>query len=123
MDVQFQKVVDAMLAEQGESWLQNGSFKNRSEMRNAIVITDSPDRCWRLVHVDGFWQQHLDRLHRDESAEFFAAFGSHWPILLHSFVKAGDLVPVRAFIKNGRKKGGFSISIEPAVKGSEAKAA
>lgn len=109
---EFQSTIDAMITEQGEAWLD---VLDRSESRNAVIVTDNPDHCFRLTYREGKWIKSKDRLTAGEMAEFFAAFGSHWHILLWSHVEAsGELIPVRAFIKHGRKGrgGGFSISVD-----------
>jgi len=105
--------IDAMIAEQGEVWL--GVLSDRSSSHNAVVVTDSPRYCYRLMFRNGQWEKLHDSLSDRELADFFAAFGSHWNILLFSWVDAGggSRIPIRAFIANGRKpRSGFSISID-----------
>lgn len=113
----FQETIATMIAEQGDLWLAVDDFENRSDDHNAVIVTDGPDHCYRLVFRDGRWLILQDRMTSSEAAEFFAAFGSHWIVVLSSWIEAGvssgsELVPIRAFIKNGRKRGGFSISID-----------
>lgn len=104
--------IRAMIAEQGDMWAD--AVAERHERYQAVVIADGPSRCWRLTRNigDTEWTIEEDKLDENELASFFAAFGSHWKLLLGAQV--GDAhYPVRAFIKNGRKKTqGWSISIE-----------
>lgn len=106
------ETIDAMIKEQGEVWLD--ALPDRSTSRNAVVVTDDPTHCYRLMFRDGQWIKVEDVLTTAEMASFFAAFGSHWHILLWSLIEAsGRLIPIRAFIANGRKaRCGFSISID-----------
>lgn len=116
----IEDTIDAMIAEQGEVWLD--AIPDRSTTWNAVVITDSPRYCYRVMFRDGKWEKLHECLTDSELAAFFAAFGSHWNILLSSWVECGtlngdSLVPIRAFISNGRKAGsGFSISVSTAEK-------
>ena len=105
------ETIDAMIKEQGESWLE--ALPDRTTTWNAVVITDSPDHCYRLKFWDGEWVKVKSSLTNEELASFFAAFGSHWKVLLSSWLTStSGLVPIRAFIANGRKpRSGFSISI------------
>jgi len=108
----IEETIDAMIAEQGEVWLD--ALADRGAKHNAVIVTDSPRYCYRLMFRQGQWEKLHDQLSDRELANFFAAFGSHWNILLWSWLEAsGGLVRVRAFIANGRKPGsGFSISID-----------
>ena len=108
----FNKTIDAMIKEQGEAWLD--VLPDRSTTWNAVVITDSPSHCYRLMFRENQWIRVEDALTHGEMASFFAAFGSHWNLLLWSWIEASDrLVQIRAFIANGRKpRSGFSISID-----------
>lgn len=110
----YDETIDEMIAEQGEVWLSCPDFRNRSEVNNAVVVTDRPDHCFRLFVKDGKWVKLEDKLSIDELEEFFAAFGSHWHIIMNSKVQTSDNVycKVRSFIKHGRRRSGFSISIE-----------
>lgn len=113
MDQDFRDTVAAMIEEQGEAWLAVDEFPDRGDELNAVVLTDGPQRCFRLVFRDGKWLTLEGNMSSSELAEFFAAFGSHWALTLHSWVEtSGLLVPIRAFIKNGRRKSGFSISLD-----------
>jgi hypothetical protein len=104
--------IAAMIKEQGETWLD--VLPDRSTTRNAVIVTDNPTHCYRLMFREGQWVTVEDALSTKEMADFFAAFGSHWNILLWSWLEASNsLVRVRAFIASGRKPySGFSISID-----------
>lgn len=52
----------------------------------------------------------LDPLRMSDAAEFFAAFGDHWTYWIGALLMLSSNVPLRAFIKNGRREG-WSISI------------
>lgn len=108
----FNETIDAMIKEQGEIWLD--ALPDRNTTWNAVVVTDSPSHCYRLMFREGQWVRVEDALTHEEMASFFAAFGSHWKILLSSWVESSDgLIPIRGFIANGRKpRSGFSISID-----------
>lgn len=108
-------IADQMIREQrerGDYWIEVPGLEDRSQSWNAVIITDSPNRCLRLTYHNGDWQKYADTLTDVELGEFFAAFGSHWAVLLNSWIGAPEPVRVRAFIKNGRKRGGFSISLD-----------
>lgn len=109
----FDNTVTDMIAEQGAIWAECPDFENRTEISNAVIVTDNPDRCYRLFLRDGVWNRIEDRLTWNELAQFFAAFGTHWTLLrgVRLDTTSGP-APIRAFIKNGRIRGGWSVSIK-----------
>lgn len=118
---EFYAVIQQMITEQGaSSWIHTEGL-NRAEMHDAVVVTNDPGHCFRLVCPDpsqpNIWHIHHASLDSGELADFFAAFGNHWSVLLNAAVGTPPTMPVRAFIKNGRKKGrGWSISIDVSAK-------
>lgn len=124
----FRETVEQMIQEQGSTaWThENSTFRTYPE--NAVVITDNPTRCFRLTlpKPDGEWVIEESVLTTEELAGFFAAFGSHWRMLLSSKLTFGDDSEgkVRAFIKNGRKPGkDWSISLDMLPVATKAQAA
>lgn len=102
------EVIEEMITEQGDSWLHSYSG-DRALAYHAVVITDNPERCWRLTHDGTQWRITQSTLGLAELADFFAAFGSHWQLMFGSRFMAGTSegerpYQVRAFIKNGRKR-------------------
>jgi hypothetical protein len=103
----FETTIERMIAEQGESWLASGA--DRTFEYQSVVITDNPSRCWRLTHGPVGWAIAESVPTLDELANFFAAFGAHWRLLVDAQVMCGTTngpKPYRvcAFIKNGRKQ-------------------
>jgi len=110
---EFEKVVDEMIAEQGEAWLGCPDFENRTDQSNAVIVANTPERCYRVFRYNGQWVKVIEPLDSEEMAGFFAEFGHHWRLTINSLVETSSgYCRIRAFIKNGRRKSGWSFSID-----------
>lgn len=110
------ETVQKMIEEQGGLWEQvrDRTTKDRD---NDVIISFDCLMAYRLSLETGahhpYWTVKYEDLRPEEVGEFFAAFGSHWQLLLSSLIKTSDgICKIRAFIKNGRKTGSWSISID-----------
>lgn len=119
MNESDEKLLREMTAQSGEMWMQADN-RIRAYAKPVIVCLN-PERAyylWRIenctdglsesmVSING-WRVDEQPLKMFDAAEFFAAFGSHWPYWLGAIIRDA---PFRAFIKNGRREG-WSISLD-----------
>lgn len=107
----FHPTVRAMLHDSAERWLAK---KDRSDVRNRIVICIEPPRGFVLTH--GFYEQtdgwccEEGVLSGSELADFFAAFGTSYAAWI-SATLGSQRYPVRAFIKDGEDDWTWSVEI------------
>lgn len=107
-------IIRQMIEESGERWA--AADIDRSEPRNAVIITEHPSTCWRLTIPKGSdeWVAKQDTLTSDETQRFYAEFGAHWGLVLNSLIEMGEgkYVRIRKFIMNGNHTRRWSFSID-----------
>jgi hypothetical protein len=115
MNESDKQLLTQMIQESSEMWMQ---ARHRTPFgADPIIICRNPERAFYLERAQNYeggiafedgWMVEERPLKMADAAEFFSAFGSLWPCWRAA--KLRD-VPVRAFIKNGRKEG-WSISLD-----------
>jgi len=115
MNKEEEDLLRQMISESSEMWMQ---ARTRTPFgADPIIICRSPKRAFYLQRAENYegsiafedgWMVEGQPLKVNDAAEFFAAFGSHWPYWHGAIIKTW---PFRAFIKNGRKEE-WSISLD-----------
>lgn len=115
MDILDEQLLREMTGQSSEMWMQ-AEDRIRSHAM-PVIICRNPERAYYLQRVENFtdsppnvngWVIEECSLKIADAADFFAAFGTHWPYWLGAVVRDA---PLRAYIKNGRKEG-WSISLD-----------
>lgn len=96
-----------MITESGETWRE---CHDRTQPNSRVIICQRPSRAFYLHwigNVEGNingWGVQSQPLEMEDAREFFAAFGSHYYYWIGAVYSNSLNLPVRAYIKNGRKK-------------------